>query len=217
MTLFGKYRRGSVTIEAMMVLPVMMVLFGAVSQVLITSQSRVHLEQAAYAAARSALVYKCPPVRQLYATWGIRTIQTECFRNRSSLDATAQRKAEDAARWALIAAAPTNSAAGAMNCALPEAGRQLLTGGDRIAGRDAAVRNAMCYVFAPGNVTVELEWQPTGGISLASQDRLPIRATVTFRYPLSTPFRRFLIQNGTAGQRADGTYWREGSASVTLL
>jgi hypothetical protein len=213
----GPKRRGSVTIEAMLALPVMMVLFGAVSQVLITSQSRVHLEQAAYAAARSALVHKCPPVRQLYAVWGIRSVQTECFRNRNSLDATAQRKAEDAARWALIAAAPTNAAAGAMNCALPEAGRQLLTGGDRIAGRNTAVRNAMCYVFAPGNVTVELEWQPRSGFAFSTPDRLPIRATVTFRYPLSTPFRRFLIMDGTAGQRGDGTYWREGSASVTLL
>jgi hypothetical protein len=75
----------------------------------------------------------------------------------------------------------------------------------------------MCYVFAPGNVTVELEWQPRSGFAFSTPDRLPIRATVTFRYPLSTPFRRFLIMDGTAGQRGDGTYWREGSASVTLL
>ena len=53
MRVLGKKRRGSAGIEALMALPVMLVLFGAVSQVLITSQSRVHLEQAAYAAARS--------------------------------------------------------------------------------------------------------------------------------------------------------------------
>lgn len=197
-----------------MALPVMLVLFGGVSQVLISGQSRVHLEQAAYAAARSALVYKCPPMQTMLAVWSPQTVvQTECFRNRQRLDAIAQQRAEDAARWALIAASPTTGAAAARGCTIPESGLELMTTGNRIGGRDTAVRNALCYAFEPGNVTVDLEWQTQFVDRRAGSTRVPIRATVTFRYPLSTPFRRFV---GT-GERGDGTYWRTGQASVTLL
>ena len=212
MRFLGKRRRGSVGLEGVMVLPVVMVLFGAVAQVLITSQSRVHLEQAAYAAARSALAYKCPP-----QTLSINSLRTECFRSRSSLDAIAQSKAEDAARWALVAAAPTTSAAFARGCAVPEAGVEIMTGGNRIAGRDTALRNALCYVQEPANLRVELEWVTTLGLPISLSERVPIRATVHFRYPLSTPFRRFLMNDGISGKRGDGTYWRQSSATVVLL
>lgn len=212
MRVLRKNRRASVGLEAVMALPVIMVLFGAVAQVLITSQSRVHLEQAAYAAARSALAYKCPP-----RTLSINSLRTECFRNRSSLDAIAQRKAEDAARWALVAAAPTTGAAFARGCNVPDAGVELMTGGNRIAGRDQALRNALCYVQEAPNLRVELEWITTGGLPISLSERVPIRATVHFRYPLSTPFRRFLMNQGNSGKRGDGTYWRESSATVVLI
>lgn len=213
MSFLRKNRRGSVGLEAVMALPVIMVLFGAVAQVLITSQLRVHLEQAAYAAARSALAYKCPP-----RTLSLNSFRTECFMSgrRSTLDGIAQRKAEDAARWALVAAAPTTGAALARGCRVPEAGFEVMTGGNRIAGRDNALRNALCYVQEPANVRVELEWVTAGGLPISLTERVPIRATVHFRYPLSTPFRRFLMGNG-GGKRGDGTYWRLGSATVVLL
>ncbi|MEO9827235.1 MAG: hypothetical protein ABJF50_22765 [Paracoccaceae bacterium] len=212
MSFLFKHRRASVGLEAVMALPVIMVLFGAVAQVLITSQSRVHLEQAAYAAARSALAYKCPP-----RTLSINFLRTECFRNRSGLDAIAQRKAEDAARWALVAAAPTTGAAFARGCSVPDAGVEVMTGGNRIAGRDQALRNALCYVQETANLRVELEWVTTGGLPISLSERVPIRATVHFRYPLSTPFRRFLMNQGISGKRGDGTYWRESSATVVLI
>ena len=213
MSWFRHKRRGSAGLEAVMALPVMLVLFGAVAQVMITAQSRVHLEQAAYAAARAALVHKCPPVRVLAATWPVSKLPLlECVKNRQQLDALANAKALDAARWALIAAAPTNGDASGRGCTLPTAARELLTGSDRIAGRDAAAENAICYVFEPGNVTVKVDWQNSFGAMVRGND-LPIRATVTFRYPLSTPFRRFVKD----GKRGDGTYWKTGTASVTLL
>ena len=212
MSFFQQRRRGSVGLEAVMAFPVVMVLFGAVSQVLITSQSRVHLEQAAYAAARSALAYKCPP-----QTLSLNSFRTECFRNRSALDAIAQRKAEDAARWALVAAAPTTGAAFARGCTVPQAAYEVMTGSNRIAGRDDALRNALCYVHEAANVRVELEWMTTGGLPISLTDRVPIQATVHFRYPLSTPFRRFLVGDGISGKRGDSTYWRLGSATVVLL
>ena len=200
-----------------MALPVMLVLFGAVSQVLITAQSRVHLEQAAYAAARSALAHKCPPfniVARLRSGFVAAVRPTECDTRRGALDAIALRKATDAARWALVASAPTTGAAAGRGCAgLPAAATEIMTGSDRIMGRDAAVRNAICYVFEEGNVTVELDWQDSLLSGLAGRTEVPLRATVTFRYPLSTPFRRFIRD----GERGDGTYWKTGSATVTLL
>lgn len=211
----GKYRRASAGIEAALALPVMLVLFGAVSQVLITAQSRVHLQQAAYAAARSALAYKCPPhdVLAILRSKGVAAVGSECLTRRSQLDAIAQKKAEDAARWALIGAAPTSGAATARGCDRVPAAEDLLTRGDMIAGRDQAARNALCYVFEPGNVRVTLDWDESLLTPLDGRIEVPLRATVEFRFPLSTPFRRFVKD----GKRGDGSYWRLGSASVTLL
>lgn len=215
MKLLRRHRRGSAGIEAIMALPVMLVLFGAVAQVAITSQSRLHLEQAAYAAARSALVYKCPPFNPVALLKSPVAIlnPTECMTRRAELDRIAQQKALDAARWALIAAAPTSGAATGRGCERVPAAEELLTGSDRIKGRDQAAINAICYVFEPGNVEVELEWQSSLLAQVGGRTELPIRATVTFRYPLSTPFRRFIHD----GRRGDGTYWKTGTASVTLL
>ncbi len=216
--LFKRRRRGSVGLEAVMAFPAMLVLFGAVSQVMITSQSRVHLEQAAYAAARSALVYKCPDFNLIaeLRSAGVTLTPSECLLNRDRLNAIAQQKAEDAARWALVAAAPTTGAAAARGCDHVPAAEELMTGSDRIQGRDQAVMNAICYVFEPGNVTVETEWDNTLLTRLTGQTDVPMKATVTFLYPLSTPFRRFILNDG-GGQRPDGTYFRTGSATVTLL
>ncbi|MEP0564959.1 MAG: hypothetical protein ABJC64_11190, partial [Paracoccaceae bacterium] len=61
------------------------------------------------------------------------------------------------------------------------------------------------------------EWVTTGGLPISLSERVPIRATVHFRYPLSTPFRRFLMNQGISGKRGDGTYWRESSATVVLI
>jgi len=139
---------------------------------------------------------------------------TQCDLDGNRLDALAQQKAEDAARWALVAAAPTTGAAAGRGCPdVPREAVEALTGSDMVAGRTQAVENALCYVYEPGNVTVELEWQQ-GAFSLAGgQTDVPVRATVGFRFPLSTPFRRFVRD----GERGDGTYWKYAEASVTLL
>jgi len=198
-----------------MALPVMLVLFGAVAQVLITAQSRVHLEQAAYAAARAALVHKCPPFDLLarLATSPAGLLPGDCDTRRPELDRIALARATDAARWALVAAAPTDGSAAGRGCDTVPAAEDVLTGGDRILGRSDAAINALCYVFEPGNVTVDIEWVSPQGFGFASSDEHPIRATVEFRFPLSTPFRRFVHD----GKRGDGTYWKSGTATVVLL
>ncbi|MEM9707640.1 MAG: hypothetical protein AAF871_02525 [Pseudomonadota bacterium] len=211
-----KRRRASASLEGAMALPVFLVLFGAVSQVMITAQSRMHLEHAAYAAARAALVHMCPPFNlvEKLKSGSIPDLRpTDCELNESARNSVAQRKAEDAARWALIAAAPTTGHAAGRGCDRVPAAEEILTGGDHIQGRSQAAINALCYVHEPGNVTVTVGWDQNLMSQLLGETDVPMRATVTFRFPLSTPFRRFIYD----AKRGDGTYWKEGTATVTLL
>lgn len=203
----GRRRRGMVSIEAMLALPVLLVVFGAVAQTTLLTQSRLHLEQAAYAAARAALVHKCPPFNL------VNMLRSPVAALRGG-DCTDQpQRWEDAARWALVAAAPTSAFAGGRGCPEIRAGRELIMGTGEVDALGAAVTNALCYAYEPGNVEVTVEWQQSFMNLVTGAERLPIRATVRFRYSLSTPFRRFVAD----GQRADGTYWRWGEATVVLL
>jgi hypothetical protein len=205
--LFTRRRRGMVSMEAMLVLPVLLVVFGAVAQTTLLTQSRLHLEQAAYAAARAALVHKCPPFNLLALLRSpVAEIRgTDCTDNPQAW--------EDAARWALVAASPTTALAQARGCPDIRAGEQIIMGTSMVDGLDDAVSNALCYAYEPGNVEVTVDWEQDFLSLVTGADRLPIRATVRFRYSLSTPFRRFVAD----GQRGDGTYWRWGEASVVLL
>ena len=53
--------RGAVAIEAVLILPIMLMVAAVVAELFIASQRRVAVEAAAFAAARAALVHKCPP------------------------------------------------------------------------------------------------------------------------------------------------------------
>jgi hypothetical protein len=122
-------------------------------------------------------------------------------------------KWEDAARWAIISAAPSSAFATSRGSCpnLPAAGDVVDSGSLTPALREAFL-NRVCYAYEPGNLTVDVEWE-TDLFTTFGVTTPPIRATVTYRYPLTTPFRRFLED----GQRGDGTYWREGTATVVLL
>lgn len=206
----NRRRKGAVSIEAMLAVPTLLVLFSGVTQTMLMAQNRLYLEQAAYAAARSALVHKCPPVNFAEA------LQSPVSGLQGLFAGTCQddpRKWEDAARWALIGAAPSSAfAKGRNTCPDLPAARDVVDRGSLDPGLGEAFLNRVCYAYEPGNVTVEVEWETditaTFGITTP-----PIRATVTYRYPLTTPFRRFIDD----GQRGDGSYWREGTATVVLL
>lgn len=201
-------RRGMVSIEALLAVPVLLVVFGAVAQTTVLTQSRLHLEQAAYAAARAALVHKCPPFNL------VSMLRSPVAALRGTDCTDDPQRWEDAARWALVAAAPTSAFAQSRG-ACPEirAGAELILGTGEVDGLDAAVRNALCYAYEPGNVEVTVEWDQSFLALVTGAERLPVRATVRFRYSLSTPFRRFVAD----GQRADGSYWRWGEATVVLM
>lgn len=200
-------RRGAIGIEAVLAFPALLVLFGGAAQIMILAQARTYVEMAAYAAARSALVHKCPPF-SLTQAFG------SPFAAVAAFQCTDQpQKWQDAARWALVAAASTSGfASGRGTCPDIAAGKEVIGGTGKLGGYDEAVANALCYAYEPGNVEVEVEWVQSGLSLLASADSVPIRARVRYKYPLSTPFRRFVMD----GKRGDGTYWRWGEATVVL-
>ncbi len=200
-------RRGAIGIEAVLTFPVLLVLFGAVAQIMITAQARGYVEMAAYSAARSALVHKCPPfnLTQVFSSPFAAVAAFQCQDE--------PQKWEDAARWALIAASPTSDFAPSRGaCPQIPAAQRVITGTGKTGGYDTAVSNSICYAFEPENVQVTVEWVQSGLSLLSSANSTPIRAKVRFKYPLSTPFRRFLMD----GKRGDGTYWRWGEATVVL-
>lgn len=201
-------RRGSITLEAVLALPVLLILFGAVAQFLVLSQARLYVEQAAYAAARSALVHKCPAfnLQSAFKSPIAAVVGVQCQDH--------PQKWEDAARWALVAASsPSEFATSRGVCAQITAGKQLIAGTGKLNSLSAPVANSLCYAYEPGNVDVTVEWVQSGIAPLSGSTTIPMRATVRFKYPLSSPFRRFIYD----GQRADGTYWKWGEATVVLL
>lgn len=204
--ILGRRRSGIVSIEAILAFPMVLTLFAAVAQVMVTAQARTYVEMAAYAAARSALVHKCLPkdielrLATRYALPSIPNCQDD------------PQKWEDAARWALVPASATSDLSQGRGCPQIRAGVELVKGTGKFAGKDQALRNAICYAFEDANVSVSVEWVRSPQSYLKAPKTLPIRATVEFRYPLSTPFRRFIKD----GERGDGTYWRLGKATVEL-
>lgn len=204
---FWREDRASITMEAVLSLPILLVLFSAVNQTLLLAQNRVYLEQAAYVAARSAIVHMCPPFSfgELLQS-PIGTIaKTQCKDN--------PKKWEDAARWALVAASPSSDfARDRKKCPPMPAAERLVQATSLPGNLNDAMLNRVCYAYEPENVRVKVEWVEGLG-SIVGVTRPPMRATVTFRYPLTTPFRRFIDD----GKRGDGTYYKEGTATVTLL
>lgn len=198
-------RRGSIALEAVLVFPVILITFSAVAQVLLLAQARSFVEQAAYAAGRSALVHKCKDYvssELLYTAYE----RQNCSDNPQIW--------EDAARWALVPASEFGGFALARNeCPSIDAGLAAIRAHSGFNGKAAAIENAICYAFEPGNVTVEADWNSQGLSGSSPFASKPIRATVTFKAPVSTPFRRFVAD----GKRGDGTRWREITASVVLM
>ncbi len=207
--MLGCRRRGALGLEAVLLFVPMLVLFGAVSQVMILAQQRTYVEMAAYSAARAALVHKCPPaivMDALRSPWAARN----AFACSDTSDK--QQRIEDAARWALVAASPTSDFAKGRGCPTIQAGLEIARASGKLDGLDAALENALCYAYQPDSVEVTADWELSSLTQITGGASIPMRATVRYKAQLATPFRRF-IQDG---QRGDGTYWRWVEAEVVL-
>lgn len=181
-------RRGSIGLEAVLALPVVLLIGGIIAQTMLLAQNRLYVEQAAYAAARSALVHMCP------------TFDLTCRQTKKA-------PWEDAARWTLVAAAPSSGFAKARgNCGNLPAGVELMKTAKLNGRLTTALENRICYVTERGNVSVEIERPIRAGVRT-------IRATVYFKSALTTPIQKLLSE----GKHADGTPWRMLSATVEIL
>lgn len=201
-------RSGSVSLEFALLLPVILFVFGVSAQYLLLAHSRVYVQQAAYAAARSALVHKCPPLDL------VGLLQSPVSGLGAAQCSDNPQKWEDAARWHLASASPASAFAAARdNCPRLTAAESLI-GATRIPnGLTEAFRARLCYAFEPENVDVTVSWDKSDATALRRNGRAAIRATVRFRYPLTTPIGVLLSD----GERGDGTRWRWGEATVLLL
>lgn len=191
-------RKGSVAMEAVLLLPLLLLLAGIFGQYMDLSKSRVFAEHAAYAAARSALAHKCPPPASGSLLTG-RAPEVPCRE-------TPERWI-DAARWSLASASPSSDYAAARGLCpdLSSAEFAALAAGlpERLR---KAYRNRLCYAFEPGNVEVEVEWRDAVG------EPWPVEALVRFKTPLVAPIGLFLAD----GRRADGTRWAWSEARVVV-
>lgn len=202
-------RRGAMGLEAILIFPPMLILFGAVSQVMILAQQRTYVEMAAYAAARSAMVHRCPEPAVMEA---LSSPFAALAKYNCTDDASKQRKIEDAARWTLVAASPTSEFAKGRGCPNIVAGLQIARASGKLNGLDDALTNAICYAYERENVTVTADWDLSTITRIVGADSIPMRAKVRYRAQLSTPFRRFIYDE----KRGDGTYWKWVEAEVVL-
>ena len=204
-----KEDRGAVAIEAVLILPIMLMVAAVVAELFIASQRRVAVEAAAYAAARSALVHKCPPF-QIGGPFDTVTslASGSCSDN--------PRKWTDAARWALISSAPgSRHAVSRGQCQTIAAAQEALRAAGLRGDLTQAARNRICYAYEPGNVKVDVDWHfgvMDAAYTAGFAKTLAIKATVTYRYPTASPVRKLISD----GRRADGTRWYEKSATVVI-
>jgi hypothetical protein len=201
-TLTGPWRRGSIAVEAALLLPVVVMVFGVLAQVMIFSKHRTLAEQAAFAAGRSALTQICP--EQILLLTPESLFRNACVPNPHAW--------ENAARWALVPAAPA-SGRGGYGDSCPESGlsTDIFAAAGLSQGLNTAFRNKVCYTFAAGNLLVEID-ELSGPRDPSLPDYAAVRATVRFKFPISSPIGLFMSD----GRHPDGSPWKWGQATMVV-
>lgn len=206
-------RRGSIGLEAVLALPAVLLMGGIVAQTMLLAQTRTYVENAAFAAARSALVHLCrDPGIMDFITSPYGAVQD--YRCDDDDEPWI-----DAARWSLVTAAPSSGFAAARGtCPQLTSGMQLLNGAPMDSALTEAARNRICYVFQGDNVEVEVDWADDSDWvgrfgNVVNPEARPIRATVRFKAALTTPIQRLLSDD----VHSDGTPWRMIEATVVIL
>lgn len=186
-------------------LPILLFLTGMAIQLFLFAQASLVLHQAAFAAARSGLVHKCPPADIPFSMRDLvgLVIDMNCRESPSTW--------ETAARTVLIAASPPANPSGA--CNPPKA---LLEIADRaLPDSDAKLhlQNRACYAFNAGNSVIDMSWSGSA-VERAISGGLPtIKAVVSFKVPITAPIGLFLSD----GEDENGRRWRWGRAEIELL
>lgn len=179
------------------------------------ARASVILEQAAYAAARSALVHRCRPISPMAGPENLLQAAAAVWGAANCDETESNAQALRAARLAVIPLASSNGKARARQggCGFPEALVDFMVGAGVREGLREAVAEMACYAFEAENVTVTVDWvTAVPGVSLLSA-LPPIEATVTFRMPVFVPVRGIFSD----GRRGDGTHYRTLTATARVL
>jgi hypothetical protein len=202
---------GAAALEFTLVaIPLILVSF-CVIQFMLMAHGVIVMKQAAYAAARSALVYECYPP----SITNIASNLFSAFNSKGYCDENSG-KPEDAARIALLPISASNGKSRARQngtCAYPEALIKIMNKSAVRSGLKETLEEKACYAFEPKNVAVKVEWETQIGGFVITKGPPPVTATVQFKLPIMAPVR-MIFSNGS---RDDGTKFWAGEVKVTLL
>jgi len=200
-------RRGVVVASdfALVILPVILFTLGILQTAWLMRET-VIVHYAAYAAARSARVHLCPPLPE--------SLALSMMRARGEGDCTDDLgRAEAAARLALVSAAPPWGIPCLGACEVPEAALSAIARNTGNAARLAALRDQARYAFDADNVRVDVGFVPQfAWLAMTPGAEPPVRARVTFRH-----YVVYAVGRALGVRRADGYYYRESTAEVSLL
>ena len=198
----------AVAMDLVLVTPIFMFFMLVILQWAFLMKDMLLVQQAAYSAARSAKVHLCPGLGSGAGLLKMRVL--------GSLPCTDDRqKAEDAARYVLLAAAPMSLSLRCEGaCSPPSQAIQALARGTGTDRNMPAWQAEARYAFDPANVSVEVELLPLAQ-ARAGEDNpgeQSARAKVSFRHVL-LPWMEALFGDG---RRSDGTAYAILVAEVQL-
>ncbi len=201
---------------AMLAIP-MTLITSCVIQFALLAQTTIVLEQAAFAAARSALVHKCRPLSLKSASEGLFGAAKAVWGGASCNDSAGAAQWENAARIALLPVSASNDKSKSRqggSCGHPDALVKLMLNSAVRSNLEEAVTNKACYAFEDENVRVDVSWRTVvSGVTFG--DGVPaMRAEVTFRAPVLS-ITRMIFSSGSRG--GDKSFYREITAEATVL
>ena len=203
---------GAAALEFTLVaIPLILISF-CVNQFMLMAHGVIVMKQAAYAAARSALVNACQPISISSASGNLFGAAAGLLWNSCT---PKPEEWKTAARIALIPISASNGKSRARQggCNYPEALIILMQKDAVRSGLKTTLEEKACYAFEPDNVAVSVEWKTQIlGVTL-TKGPPPITATVQFKLPILAPVR-MIFSNGSRG---DGTKYWQGEVKVTLL
>ena len=219
-------QRGSASaVDFVMVMPFFMVVIAIIVQLTIIVNTSLIVHYAAYSAARSARVWAWDMdnllLEKLYDELPVGQAALKFQQSR------AQKSAERAAKYVLIAASPTSTRlqTNPNQNQLPDKALKLIAEKTNKSKREAVLKRKANYAYDSNNVKVEvkravediaddlLENATYSLDYLQSGTAWPIKAKVEYRMYLSVPIAS-LIGEKNAG---DGRYYKWIDAEVTLL
>lgn len=217
-TLASDQRGSSVAIDFVLTLPIFLTLLLLIVQYALMSHTALLVHYAAYSAARSARVWMWD--KQDMRPWPrpVPALRTPDSLSNSSPEV--QRRAETAARFALIAASPADVSIQRSPTQMPHSVLSSMAKASGLEGREQALINKAEYAFDPSNTIVQIKPavsslnQPGIEIDAAQPgDAWAVTAIVTFRMSLDMPIAARLLGKS----RGDGSYYETSTAEVTLL